>query len=256
MCAYPFGCLAQYRILGLCRPRFGQWIIVVVLSAAALTHAQGRSLTSRHPIRKPMGPVAYYFFCRAKDFGDLFRAQAGKCYGLHVDVEATDLVHMGVGAAKGVLHGWMGRACIPVEDTVIAFPISNVAAAARNTGTTPHPLPWSQEMQQFAQMIAGLFRFHVHRQKMAGQQFTDECYGFMPMFLNASPDMLKKRWLQRFQVQVGATAVFVGVRVGFSLGQFADLLTGIVGFDLARDDPPRLPDMLRRPTSYGVEMYR
>jgi len=224
---------------------------VLALSILASTLAAVRPAWGQRPtvaggasMEKPSHPVAHYFLCRAKDLGDIFRVQGGRSMGLHLDVEATDLAHLGIGMAKGELHGWMGRRSMTVQETHVGFPISNVATAARSTGTTVRRLPWSEELRQFGDMIRGLFVFHIHREKVGAYEFADECYGVLPMFINQSPQMRRKEWLKRFNVNVGATVVFVGGRLGVSLGEVADLLTGIVGFDLAGDDPLRLPARL------------
>lgn len=68
----------------------------------------------------------------------------------------------------------------------------------------------------------------------------------------------QQRVSDAFGVEVGVVPLFVGLRIGFNVAEFADLLLGFVGIDVFGDDghtrPPTLP-MIPAPSSGSLRQH-
>ncbi len=135
---------------------------------------------------------------RAADFADCFTVEAGVGPGLHADVKATDFLHIGAGYAHLRKAGARGRDVLWLRDREVGLPVSALLAA----GAARDGSAWRAA--------------HLHA---------------------SIPDLLafQDPW-RRADVEVGATAGVVSLRLGFSPGHLVDFLAGIVGLDPAGDD--------------------
>lgn len=135
---------------------------------------------------------------RAADAADIFTAEVGIGVGLHVDVKATDYLHLGLGYAHVRKVGFRGRDAFSMRDREAGLPVSAILAV-------------------------GAWR--------------EGNYGRLGHLHANVPDLLayEDPW-RRADLEVGATLGFLNFRVGFSPGHLVDFLAGIFGFDPAGDD--------------------
>ena len=140
---------------------------------------------------------------RTRDFGDLFRLEGQVGYGLSAHAHAGELAHVGVGSSRnwsaGVLYGEAGTQTI-TEDHL---PLSVI---------------WS---------FTNPSKEHVHRIKVGeeGTEGTHRCFLIFPGALK--PGTLQKHDIHYLDLEAGFLAGFVGLEVGFSLGELLDFIMGL-----------------------------
>jgi hypothetical protein len=151
-----------------------------------------------------------YWTDRGLDFVDCFKVSGGIGMGLDVHARVTDYFSMGFGFADTVNAGFNGRR---VELTnqfhagVIGY---DLYVKSRFLGT-------GSQQERVNNTYASIL----------GIVIMD--YG--SIFKNAV-------FVDRFDIEVAATLVYLNARVGFKLGQFADFLLGWFGVDIGYDDTP------------------
>jgi hypothetical protein len=135
---------------------------------------------------------------RAADLADVFTLEVGAGYGLHADVKATDLLHVGAGYAHLRKAGFRGRDLVWARDREVGLPVSAILAVGA----------WRD---------GGYDRLgHLH--------------------VNLGDLLAYDDPWRRADLEVGVTAGIVSLRIGLSPGHLVDLLAGIVGLDPAGDD--------------------
>ena len=146
---------------------------------------------------------------RANDFADMFRLEVQAGYGLNVDVVAGELVHVGLGGghqwSAGLTYGRLGTG----ETRVHHLPISYIAT-----------------------LVAGeREKEHLHSESVGENESggIHRCYLVFPRELN--PGTIEKPLVHYLDVEVGVMAGFIGIRVGFSFGEFVDFILGLFKFD-------------------------
>jgi hypothetical protein len=77
----------------------------------------------------------------------------------------------------------------------------------------------------------------VHTSRADASSREHFCYGIVPPLINE--EGIHRDWLHDFDVEAGAN-VFVGLSLGFSVGEFLDFLLGWFMIDLAGDDDPQV----------------
>ncbi|MCI0343109.1 MAG: tetratricopeptide repeat protein [Planctomycetales bacterium] len=185
-----------------------------------------------------------YLAGRARDLGDCFRLQAGVAYGLGGGVQAAGLAHVGLGVGffdRRYGGGWMYG-----------------EGYAFGADTDPERAPEAKE-GEFYLLVAHL---SFRRGWGIGHAVEDLhgphlCWVLVPAALtwergregdewiwtDSSDEVLQRerRWarVHAFDMEASAYAGVVGLRAGFSPGEFLDFLLGWFGLDIAGDDGDR-----------------
>lgn len=165
---------------------------------------------------------------RALDFADCFRFEGQAGYGLLVHANAGELLHAGLGSRKawtaGIVYG-RAESGVTLEDY---FPLSIVWTVVDQTQESIHRLPLGEE----------------------GTSGTHRCFLLFPGMIETGT--VVKPDLHFFDLEAGFLALFVGVEIGFSAGEFLDFLAGLCKFDdgwsfldPAEDDTPAPRDLKR-----------
>jgi hypothetical protein len=185
--------------------------------------AAARWRSGMHRMLRRTGLVACALLCgctylqnRANDLLDPFRFDVGFTPGLHVDARATDFAALGVGVKGGVIVGLHGR----------------FAVRYRTASVGIGPL-----------MLGEVFRLEAS--PLIGESKYDADHDMVPSQIavvlprmgveRPRPWSLERRGLHVADIGVNVAAV-VGAGVGFSPGEFVDLLLGFVAIDMAGDD--------------------
>lgn len=175
-----------------------------------------------HPAWRLVGLVACtafgsctYLQNRANDLLDPFRVDVGFTPGLHVDARATDFAALGVGAKGGVVVGLHGR-------FAVQYRTANVGVG---------PLMLGEPFRLEASPLLCESKYDADHDMVPSQFFVVPRMGVE----RPRPWSLERRGLHVADVGVNVAAV-VGAGIGFSPGEFVDLLLGFVGVDIAGDD--------------------
>ena len=153
--------------------------------------------------------VGGYLRDRGADAADVLKLQGSVGLGLAADAKLGDALHLGLGYADVRKAGFSGRAGVWLRDREVGFPVSL--------------LLWVGALRDGRVSRLG----HLHAN-------VDELWHLRPA-----------RW---GEVEAGVFLGVLGVRVGVSLIELADLLAGLVGFDPLADDrgleppPAELPE--------------
>jgi len=158
---------------------------------------------------------------RVNDLLDPFRLDVAFTPGLHVDARATDFAAVGVGAKGGVVAGLHGRFAVQYRTASV--------------GLGP--------------LLLGEV-FWLEASPLLGESKYDDDHDMVPSQIavvvprmgveRPRPWSLERRGLHVADTGVNVAAV-VGAGVGFSPGEFVDLLLGFVGLDIAGDDVAGVP---------------
>jgi len=156
--------------------------------------------------------AAPYFADRGRDLADCFTITVSAGPGISASLALTDACHLMVG---GGVHGEAG---------LIGRRVG--AAGVMNLG-----LPIVPFMEEG--LLHGRLLFTECSGDWREEDVQDECYlihagGWPP----TNPVTTRMR---AFDLEIGAT-VLLGVRLGFSPGEFVDLIAGSFGSDPAGDD--------------------
>lgn len=162
---------------------------------------------------------------RLNDFADVFTARVGICYGVSARAQVTDYFSVGVGGAAGKKYGFIGRDLVGRRETYYGFPVSNIFFAVENSSDAPAcfalPLPSERiEVTNYPRttLKAG-YEKDIYR--ALAIRFFDKQRHLFPS------DM---------RVEVGLTAVIIGLDLGFNPVELADFFAGFFGADFAKDD--------------------
>lgn len=152
-----------------------------------------------------------YFQNLKEDIADVFQLNVGFGWGLAANVKATDFATAYAGYARTERAG-LGR----------------------------------REWERWSEEEGGFPLINGFRTTEGASDETDlRLSSAVYTILDCENDEVRMRRIangaERLNIEAGVTAICVSARVGFSLGQFADLLCTAVGFDLARDNDYQAP---------------
>ncbi len=155
-----------------------------------------------------------YWGDRARDAADCvtFTVSAGP--EVSADAKLTEVLHL---AAGGGAH---------TEAGVIGGDVGTASVATLG-------LPFAPFLEDG--ILYGRYAFTEVGGDWTDDHVQDECYALH--VLDVAPTNPERALIDRFDIELGAIAL-LGARVGFSPGQFVDLLAGLVGADPAQDDAP------------------
>ena len=200
--------------------------------------------------------VGNYFANRARDFGECWRAEAGLGIGLGAGVRALGVGPLGfsfsnwgreftVGAVYGELLPSVEPTQTPWSTELVlgfmggTFTNRRVAAFSALPSGGKHGTLGDPEYGVIGLVVPALCGARVWE----GPEGKPSVIGWIwsappPRGAGASPP---PRWwsgsaLHAFDVEAHAFALVVGVRVGFSPGEFVDFVLGWFGLDIAGDD--------------------
>ncbi len=173
-------------------------------------------------------PVGY-IQDRGRDVADCFTLSAGPSLGLAADVKATDYCTLIGGVAWNGKVGFVGRDVGMWQEVVYGFPPFGGLRAPSFFRPYPGASWWPVTESAFDDS-KGISRWDATT-FLVSQQEPILC---LSSFSTCHGE--RRPWIDRFNVQAGGTAGIVNARVGFSPGQFLDLILGAIGIDLAKDD--------------------
>ena len=149
---------------------------------------------------------------RGRDLGECFTLTVAAGPEISADVKLTEALHLAVGGGvhgeAGLIHGAWGSAAV----ATLGLPVA----------------PFLEDG-----ILYGRYLFTEASGGWSDAQVQDECYAIH--LAGWAPTNPSRPWIDRFDLEVGVT-VLLGVRAGFSPGQFVDLLAGCFGGDPAGDD--------------------
>lgn len=158
-------------------------------------------------------PGCAYFEERAADLGDIVRVEGSVGVGLQANVNAGELLHLGLGSSRRWSAGWaygFGTSERRVEDHLpLSFVTSLIhpdAPALHSYRVGPDDAP-------------------VHR-----------CPIVAPVTFERGN--IRKPSMQFWSLEVGVMALVIGAEVGFNPAELADFVLGIFGLDIGSDDDP------------------
>lgn len=161
-----------------------------------------------------------YLKNRTNDLFDVFRFDVGWGPALYAEARATDLVAVGLGVRYQESAGMHGR--FVADD----FPHEAVALG-------PFVFGSSGSWTALPILAGGTSRYDLHRDVVPTQIL---CFPLMGFGSCANDYVLSRRGLHVADLGADIAVGYVGLGVGVSPGEFLDLLLGLVGIDLARDD--------------------
>ncbi|MCZ6687975.1 MAG: hypothetical protein O7H41_00020 [Planctomycetota bacterium] len=213
--------------------------------------------------------VGNYFANRGRDLSECFMVQAGLGFGLGVDVKAAGLVHADALMAFYARHwsvGWVYGDPRPTEmfaeegfpfegDQGTLFWHRSVSSVGVIRGAhgcfsiLPAVLSWEDSFWLWND-IDELGEWMAEQGTTYPPGFDVE--GYLKDLLMKRRPMHRWARLHVFDVEVGVFIGVVGVRAGFSPGEFLDFILGWFGVDIAGDDQhapyPREPGLTPRPS--------
>lgn len=154
---------------------------------------------------------------RTNDLLDPFHLDVGYSPGLYVDARATDFAAIGLGARGGHMVGVHGR-------FAVSYTTVNVALGPVMLGDVIRP--------EASALLGGESAYDRNHDILPGQMF------FIPLLGSEhAPDWsLERRGVHVADFGANVAVGIVGAGIGFSPGEFVDLLLGFVGIDIAGDD--------------------
>jgi len=196
-----------------------------------------RALTSRAINALVLAIVAAsggcaYARARASDASQIFRVDVGAGFGICADVRLLGLLDFGTGMPLFLV--------VPMPGASFTW---NAALLYGD--------PWVGIEEEF--MFPGWCRRDYSPVRSANpfvtlsrEHWSHACHSIVPAFLNwnepKTPEIARlDRGIHRFDLEAGATAVMVRLRLGFSPGELLDFLLGWFGLDFAEDDGPAPP---------------
>jgi hypothetical protein len=182
-------------------------------------------------------PFGNYMKNRGNDLLDPFKIRAGIGLGLHADVEATELLHAGIGGSGIPIGAGMNGRYMHIGEQLelnCNLPVTLfIKKEADMIGTDPYN-PWC------------FTHYHIECDWRGKNEVTYCClspllygvdkYGNAALDYTKQKDDIKKpvyRWLD---AEAGATLGFINGRIGFSPGELLDFVLGIFTIDIAKDD--------------------
>ncbi|MCZ6691122.1 MAG: hypothetical protein O7H41_16160 [Planctomycetota bacterium] len=176
--------------------------------------------------------VGNYLGNRGRDLGECFTIQAALGVGLAVEAKLAGVAHVCVGAGGPVLplgfeYGRFNPPriydIVPFHSAYAGLPVSFLLGPKSHTGTRLYPLHLSSDFPRNEEhscywLLPGLFSFQRDVKWIWGSQGST--------------------WarIHAFDIEAGVFVGIIGVRAGFSPGEFVDFLLGWFGVDIAGDD--------------------
>lgn len=180
------------------------------------------------------GPLRYAA-ARARDLADIFQVNAGFSMGLATQIKATDLLHLHQGISMDKKFGFVGRHGGTWEEYTSGL-LPLLPAYACLDPNSPHPFPLPDP---------GADEYiNTRTCTLGGPGITGAVQDWCNVVHLPGLGMPRRRWVDRFDLELGATALVVNARAGVSPGQAIDFLVGWLGLDPAHDDRPAV-----RPTT-------
>ena len=216
-----------------------------------------------------------YWSNRGCDFLDCLKLQGGVRYGLDVQVRATNAIAQGAGFSVGRLWGldrgaWstvrsghMGPPIVPLLNPaavlghMMAAPFMGGRASTEEmfalalqtdmSETRAIPTPDTSSRRTADSVDAPLVKWNL---SVIGLN-VDSLPGWTGWFPvgkeHAEAYRRQRKAIDSFDLEVEATCVVLGARVGFSPGQFLDFLLGWTALDIGGDDAPDEPSVAPAP---------
>lgn len=155
-----------------------------------------------------------YFGARAHDFGDIVRLEGSIGVGLQANVNAGELLHLGVGSSRRTSAGWAYGLSTSERRVEDHFPLSYIASILNPEVAALHSLKIGEgpELPQ-------------HR-----------CPTLAPGAFSSGT--VRKPAMQFWNLEAGVMVVAVGVEAGVNPAELVDFLLGLFGLDIAGDDEP------------------
>ena len=150
---------------------------------------------------------------RVDDLGDIVRVEGSVGVGLQANVNAGELLHLGLGSSRRWSGGWaygIGTSERRVEDHL---PLSFVTSLIHPDAPGLHSLKLGPDEST------------VHR-----------CPIVAPVTFERGN--IRKPPMQFWSLEVGVMALVIGAEVGFNPAELADFVLGIFGIDIGSDDDP------------------
>lgn len=161
-----------------------------------------------------------YLKNRANDVFDVIRFDIGVDFGLYAAARATDFAAVAFGAKGTPAHGMVG-----VHGRFA------VRYGTLSVGVGPWILGERLDVEPVA-LLGGESAYDRAQDVVPGQMLVLPLLG-----VEHAPDWsLEQRGLRVADAGADVTVGLVGIGLGFSPGEFLDLLLGVVGIDLAGDD--------------------
>jgi len=156
-----------------------------------------------------------YLAERGRDFGDIWRVEGSVGVGLQANVNAGELVHLGVGSSRRWSGGW-------------AYGIAT--SERRREDHFPLSYAWSILEPE----VQGLHTLRIGDDARRPQH---RCAVLFPGALGGGA--LSKPPMQYWNLEIGFMALGVGLEIGFNPAEFLDLVLGLFTIDLGGDDDPQ-----------------
>jgi len=153
-----------------------------------------------------------YFGARARDLGDIVRLEGSLGVGLQANVNAGELLHLGIGSRRCKSAGWAYGLSTSERRVEDHFPLSYVATILNPDVAALHTLKIGDGPEQ-----------PQHRCPMVAPGAF-------------SSGTVHKPAMQFWNIEAGVMLVGVGVEAGVNPAELVDFILGIFGLDIAGDD--------------------
>ena len=226
--------------------------------------------------------VGNYFANRGRDFTESFAFQAGLGVGLDVHVKATGLAHLDVGTGVylpfptsfGILYGEVRpSSATGLEgpfDAEVGIPLSMLRNGRLHRSSMPRETHFGSDHACYALLPAVFSWIDSYPLVLKPddpetrwlwdtapimEEADDRAPVEEPPPYGVHRDVSEyeryQRWsrVHAFDIEVGAFALILGFKAGFSPGEFVDFLLGWFGVDIAGDDRPLEPEEAPTPES-------
>ncbi|MBI4243574.1 MAG: hypothetical protein HY606_05750 [Planctomycetes bacterium] len=146
---------------------------------------------------------------RVNDLFDIFRLEGKAGYGVSFGAKAGEIIHLGAGSNLSSAFGWGYGEVYAIEN--------------RET----HYIPVSP----FIYTNSGPY---LHKDIADGySEATHKCACLLPF---TTTNKARPSLLHSFDIEAEIFAGILGIRAGFSLGEFTDFILGLFTIDIAGDD--------------------
>ena len=207
---------------GLLRAAFGVALLGVAAGCAAAGNGQGG-----------------YFTKRGRDLQDVFRVGVGYGVGLSAHAQVTDFANVGAGCAFSTKYGLYSKAFqeFSWREKELGFPITNAAGLAAVVVNPMGGPPLTGRIMALPVITISYLR-SVADSDMPFFDESSEALAFDSQFsfiiFTAHEDEMAL--VERFWIEVGATAGVPSASMGFNPVELVDFLLGLTTLDLLGDD--------------------
>jgi len=150
---------------------------------------------------------------RVDDLGDIVRVEGSIGVGLQANMNAGELLHLGLGSSRRWSAGWAYGLATEERRVEDHFPLSFVSSLIHPDAPGLHTLQMGPPDAPF------------HR-----------CPMVAPVTFERGT--IRKPPMQFWSLEAGVMALVIGAEVGFNPAELADFLLGIFGIDIGSDDDP------------------